>query len=87
MEAYHGSTVVGASLCGESYYHEMDGLPIPDIEHIECPYWYKNGGDLSKDDYGLKAARALENKTTKKKDPDQARNKKNISSVKSINRN
>ena len=62
MEAYHGSTVVGASLSGQSYYHEMDGLPIPDIEHIECPYWYKNGGDLSKDDYGLKAARALETK-------------------------
>ena len=61
-EAYHGSTVVGASLSGQSYYHEMDGLPIPDIEHIECPYWYKNGGDLSKDDYGIKAARALENK-------------------------
>ena len=40
----------------------MDGLPIPDIEHIECPYWYKNGGDLSKDDYGIKAARALETK-------------------------
>ena len=61
-EAYHGSTVVGASLSGKSEYHEMDGLPIPDIEHIECPYWYKNGGDLSKDDYGIKAARALETK-------------------------
>ncbi|MDP6949489.1 MAG: aminotransferase class III-fold pyridoxal phosphate-dependent enzyme, partial [Arenicellales bacterium] len=35
---------------------------IPDIEHIECPYWYKNGGDLSEDDYGIKAARALETK-------------------------
>ncbi|GIT73678.1 MAG: hypothetical protein Ct9H300mP28_34920 [Pseudomonadota bacterium] len=30
------------------YYHEMDGLPIPDIEHIECPYWYKNGETFPK---------------------------------------
>ena len=28
MEAYHGSTVVGASLSGQSYYHEMDGLSL-----------------------------------------------------------
>ena len=40
----------------------MDGLPIPDIEHIECPYWFVNGGELSQDEYGLKAAHALETK-------------------------
>ena len=38
-EAYHGSTVAAASLGGQSYAHEMDGLPIPEIVHIDHPYW------------------------------------------------
>ena len=39
-EAYHGSTIASASLGGQSFVHEMDGLPIPEIVHIDCPYWY-----------------------------------------------
>jgi len=60
--AYHGSTVAAASLCGDSIYHEMDGLPIPDIVHIDCPYWYGEGGDLTPDEFGLKSAQSLESK-------------------------
>ena len=44
--AYHGSTVCGASLGGMSYMHEQGGLPIPGIEHIEQPYWFELGRDL-----------------------------------------
>ena len=58
--AYHGSTMAGASLGGMKPMHEQGGLPIPGIVHIEQPYWYANGGNLSPAEYGLKAARALQ---------------------------
>jgi len=60
--AYHGSTMAGASLGGMSYMHEQGGLPIPGIVHVEQPYWYQNGGNLSPEDYGIHAARAIERK-------------------------
>lgn len=60
INAYHGSTIGGASLGGMTYMHEQGDLPIPGIVHIEQPYWYVNGGDLSPEEYGLQAARALE---------------------------
>jgi putrescine aminotransferase len=59
---YHGSTVAGASLGGMTYMHEQGDLPIPGIVHIGQPYWYGEGGDLSPEDFGLKAARELEEK-------------------------
>ena len=62
INAYHGSTVASASMGGQSFIHKIDGLPIPEIEHIEEPYWYANGGDLTPEEYGLKTARALEEK-------------------------
>lgn len=60
--AYHGSTIAGASLGGMIAMHAQGGLPIPDIVHIEQPYWYGCGGDLSSEEFGLKAAKALESK-------------------------
>jgi len=60
--AYHGSTMAGASLGGMKYMHEQGELPIPGIEHIMQPYWYHLGGDLSPEEFGLKAAGALEDK-------------------------
>ena len=60
--AYHGSTMAGASLGGMKPMHKQGGLPIPDIEHITQPYWYSLGGDLSPEEFGLQAARALEDK-------------------------
>ena len=62
VNAYHGSTVAGASLGGMAFMHEQGGLPIPDIVHIPQPYWYGEGGDLSPHEFGLRAARALEEK-------------------------
>jgi putrescine aminotransferase len=60
--AYHGSTMAGASLGGMSGMHEQGGLPIPGIVHIEQPFWFESDRHLSRDDFGLKAARALETK-------------------------
>ncbi|MBX3624206.1 MAG: aspartate aminotransferase family protein [Rhizobacter sp.] len=60
--AYHGSTMAGASLGGMSGMHEQGGLPIPGIVHIEQPFWYESDRSLSRDEFGLKAARALEAK-------------------------
>ncbi|WP_284619927.1 aspartate aminotransferase family protein [Aquabacterium humicola] len=59
---YHGSTMAGASLGGMSAMHAQGGLPIPGIEHIEQPYWAALGGDMSREQFGLAAARWLEEK-------------------------
>lgn len=60
--AYHGSTMAGASLGGMAPMHAQGGLPIPGIVHIRQPYWYAEGGELSPEEFGLLAARALEEK-------------------------
>jgi putrescine---pyruvate transaminase len=60
--AYHGSTIAGASLGGMAPMHAQGGLPIPGVVHIRQPYWYGEGGDLSPEEFGLAAARALEDK-------------------------
>ena len=60
QNAYHGSTVAGASLGGMGPMHAQGGLPIPGIEHIRQPYWYGEGGELSSEEFGRVAAGALE---------------------------
>ena len=60
--AYHGSTMAGASLGGMAGMHAQGGLPIPGIVHIEQPYWFENGATLDRDAFGMHAARALERK-------------------------
>ncbi|TDQ51151.1 aspartate aminotransferase family protein [Permianibacter aggregans] len=60
--AYHGSTVAGASLGGMRYMHEQGDLPIPGIEHIEQPYAFELAGDLSSEAFGRLAAGWLEQK-------------------------
>ena len=61
---YHGSTMAGASLGGMEGMHQQGGLPIPDITHIQQPYWFEIGRTqypvLSKDEFGIKAASWLE---------------------------
>ena len=60
--AYHGSTMAGASLGGMKPMHKQGGLPIPGIEHIMQPHWFVNGGDMSEEEFGEHAALALEKK-------------------------
>ncbi|MCB1360960.1 MAG: aspartate aminotransferase family protein [Rhodobacter sp.] len=59
---YHGSTIGGASLGGMVPMHQQGNLPIPGIVHIDQPYWYLEGGDMTPEDFGLARARALEEK-------------------------
>jgi putrescine aminotransferase len=61
---YHGSTVAGASLGGMKPMHEQLGAngAVPGIVHINQPYWFGEGGDLSPAEFGLKCARELEAK-------------------------
>jgi putrescine aminotransferase len=42
--------------------HAMGGLPIPDIVHIDQPYWFGEGGDQDREAFGLERARQLEAK-------------------------
>jgi len=56
---YHGSTVGAASLCGMPWMHAQAGLPIPNILHIEQPYWFGLGGDLDPAEFGRRTARQL----------------------------
>lgn len=60
--AYHGSTMGGASLGGMAGMHAQGGLPIPDIVHIDQPHWYLEGGEMTPEDFGLERARQLEAK-------------------------
>ena len=64
--AYHGSTMAGASLGGMSAMHAQGGLPIPDIEHVDQPYYFEAcveaGEKIDVDEFGRKAAQSLANK-------------------------
>ena len=57
--AYHGSTVAGVTLGGMAAMHGQGGPLIPDIVHIDQPYWYDEGGDMDPDEFGLQRARCL----------------------------
>lgn len=61
--AYHGSTMAGASLGGMSGMHAQGDLPIPNITHIDQPYFFENAlpGETA-DAFGVRAARWLEDK-------------------------
>ena len=59
---YHGSTMAGASLGGMSYMHAQGGLPIPNIVHIDQPYWHEHGHGMDRAEFGKVAAGWLEAK-------------------------
>ena len=61
--AYHGSTIGGASLGGMKGMHEQGDLPIPGIVHIDQPYHLANAlpGE-SEHDFGIRMARQLASK-------------------------
>lgn len=63
LNAYHGSTMAGASLGGMSGMHAQGDLPIPNITHIGQPYYTENAepGE-SRADFGVRAACWLEAK-------------------------
>ncbi len=60
--AYHGSTVAASSLGGMKEMHAQTGVLMPGVEHIEQPYYFDLGGDLSEQEFGLNSAQLLEQK-------------------------
>jgi len=59
--AYHGSTIAASSLGGMGEMHKQTGAYlVPGIEHIEQPYYFELGGDLSEEEFGLQQAQLLE---------------------------
>lgn len=58
---YHGSTLAATALGGMKFMHEMGGM-IPDIEHIDEPYYFAHQGNLTPAEFGLRAAQQLEAK-------------------------
>lgn len=60
--AYHGSTMAAASLGGMAGMHAQGDLPLPGFVHVAQPYWYGDGGDLSPEEFGLKAAKSVEDR-------------------------
>jgi putrescine aminotransferase len=62
--AYHGSTLAGGSLGGMSGIHAQGGV-IPDVVHIEQPFFFEHGRQAkSFEDFGLEAASWLDKKIT-----------------------
>ena len=60
--AYHGSTMAAASFGGMAGMHAQGDLPLPGFVHVMQPYWYGEGGDMSPEEFGLKAAKSVEDK-------------------------
>jgi len=58
---YHGSTTLGASAGGMVDMHRQAG-DMPNFVHVLPPYWYGYGGQMSPAEFGLYAAKQLENK-------------------------
>lgn len=59
---YHGSTLAGTSLGGMKAMHGQGDLPVPGVHHIDQPYWFGEGGDMSPEEFGIQVARKLEQK-------------------------
>ena len=60
--AYHGSTIGGASLGGMKGMHGQGSLPILGVAFIDQPHWWAEGGDKSPEEFGLERAQQLEAK-------------------------
>ena len=59
---YHGSTLCAVGLSGMSHMHGMAPEMLPGFAHIMHPHHYLLGDGLTREEFGLKAARALEEK-------------------------
>jgi putrescine aminotransferase len=58
---YHGSTTLGASAGGMVDMHRQAG-DMPNFVQVLPPYWYGYGGQMSEAEFGLYAAKQLEDK-------------------------
>jgi len=62
QNAYHGSTIAATSLGGMKGQRAQGGALLPGMQHIDQPYWFGSDRALSPEEFGLQAARALEDK-------------------------
>ena len=60
FNAYHGSTMAGASLGGMKAIHAMGNLPIPGVEHVMQPYKFMDGFEEEDEAFAARAADAIE---------------------------
>lgn len=60
--AYHGSTIAGATLGGMAYVHEQMPSKMEHVAHIDQPYWFGEGGEMDADAFGAERASQLEAK-------------------------
>jgi putrescine---pyruvate transaminase len=58
---YHGSTTLGASAGGMVDMHRQAG-DMPNFVQVMPPYWYGYGGQMSPAEFGIYAARQVEDK-------------------------
>jgi putrescine aminotransferase len=60
--AYHGSTMAGASLGGMRPMHAIGGLPIPGVEHVAQPYKFGEGFNEDDDAFSARCAQEIEDR-------------------------
>lgn len=59
--AYHGSTIATAALNGNREMAKQFGYTENmHVLRAQAPYWYREGGDMNPDDFGLTAAQSVE---------------------------
>jgi putrescine aminotransferase len=63
--AYHGSTMAGASLGGMKHMHPIGGLPIPGVEHVMQPYSFNEGFGENEEAFAMRAAQEIEDRILK----------------------
>ena len=63
--AYHGSTMAGASLGGMKHMHPIGGLPIPGVEHVAQPYKFGEGFSEDEDAFATRTAQEIEDRILK----------------------
>lgn len=63
--AYHGSTMAGASLGGMKHMHPIGGLPIPGVEHVMQPYRFNEGFGEDEETFAARAAQEIEDRILK----------------------
>jgi len=63
MKAYHGITMMSASLTGLPNNHRDFDLPFPQIKHVTCPHHYRFAeADESEEDFATRLAKEFEDK-------------------------
>jgi 4-aminobutyrate---pyruvate transaminase len=62
-KAYHGVTVMAASLTGLPYAHRDFDLPLPGVIHVDCPHYYRySEPGESEEAFVVRLARNLEDR-------------------------